>query len=150
MKRFIVSSAIVIAVMAGACAATLPEGVTASTNIPEAVYPCVDGSSRATFRVHAPEANDVKVDICGKKYDMTRDADGYWMVTTDPLVVGFHYYFIVVDGVSVIDPRRRRFSVAAEWQAESRFLRVPRRRLIIPSTRIFLTVRCASASITPT
>ncbi len=109
MKRFIVSSAIVIAVMAGACAATLPEGVTASTNIPEAVYPCVDGSSRATFRVHAPEANDVKVDICGKKYDMTRDADGYWMVTTDPLVVGFHYYFIVVDGVSVIDPSSEAF-----------------------------------------
>lgn len=27
-----------------------------------------------------------------------------WTVTTDPLVVGFHYYFFIVDGVQVTDP----------------------------------------------
>lgn len=95
--------------MTSAYAATPAEGVPASTNIPEAIYPCVDSSSRATFRIHAPEALDVKVDICGKKYDMTRDADGNWMATTDPLVVGFHYYFLVIDGVSVIDPATEAF-----------------------------------------
>lgn len=40
---------------------------------------------------------------------MTRDADGNWMATTDPLVVGFHYYFLVIDGVSVIDPATEAF-----------------------------------------
>lgn len=85
------------------------EEFTASTNIPEAQYPKVDTGRRAHFRIHAPEAKDVKVDICGKKYDMTRDDTGYWDVVTDPLVVGFHYYFLVVDGVSVIDPASEAF-----------------------------------------
>lgn len=81
----------------------------ASTNIPKAAYPCVDKDSRASFRISAPEAKDVKVDICGKKYDMTRDADGVWTATTDPLVEGFHYYFLLIDGVSVIDPASETF-----------------------------------------
>lgn len=85
------------------------EGTPASTNIPEAVYPCVDANSRATFKLHAPEAKDVKVDICGKKYDMSKDAEGNWMATTDPLVKGFHYYFLLVDGVQVNDPASETF-----------------------------------------
>ena len=85
------------------------EAITASTNVPEAQYPKVDGNKRAHFRIHAPEANNVKVDICGKKYDMTRDNDGWWSAVTNPLVVGFHYYFIIVDGVSVIDPSSEAF-----------------------------------------
>lgn len=40
---------------------------------------------------------------------MSRDSKGYWTVTTDPLVVGFHYYFALVDGVSVIDPSSEAF-----------------------------------------
>ena len=40
----------------------------------------------------------------GKKYDMQKDADGFWTVKTDPLVVGFHYYFLIADGVQVADP----------------------------------------------
>lgn len=92
-----------------AAVANATEAVTAVTNIPEAHYPKVDGRRCAHFRIHAPEARDVKVDICGRKYDMTRDADGNWSAVTQPLVVGFHYYFIVVDGVSVIDPSSEAF-----------------------------------------
>lgn len=85
------------------------EAVTATTNIPEAQYPKVDTANRAHFRIYAPEARDVKVDICGRKYDMERDSDGWWSAVTQPLVVGFHYYFIIVDGVSVIDPSSEAF-----------------------------------------
>ena len=28
----------------------------------------------------------------------------FWTVKTDPLVVGFHYYFLIADGVQVADP----------------------------------------------
>ena len=90
-------------------AQTLPEGTPAQTNIPEADYPCVDASSRATFRLDAPEARNVQVDICGKKWPMTKNPDGVWSVTTDPLVVGFHYYFLLVDGVAVNDPASETF-----------------------------------------
>ncbi|MDE6532423.1 MAG: esterase [Muribaculaceae bacterium] len=85
------------------------ESFVAKTNIPQASYPRVDSRNCAHFRIHAPEANDVKVDICGKKYDMKRGEDGHWTVVTSPLVVGFHYYFIVVDGVSVVDPSSEAF-----------------------------------------
>lgn len=77
----------------------------ASTVIPEAQFPKVGPDGRAQFGIYAPDAKDMKVDICGKKYDMTKDSTGHWTATTDPLVVGFHYYFILVDGVGVIDPQ---------------------------------------------
>lgn len=90
--------------------ASMPsEGVPASTNVPEANYPCVDADSRATFRLHAPEAKDVKVDICGRKFDMEKGDDGVWSVTTSPLIEGFHYYFLIVDGVAVNDPASETF-----------------------------------------
>ena len=92
-----------------AAAQPLPEGVPAQTNVPEMKYPCVDNSSRATFKLKAPEARDVQVDICGKKWPMTKGADGVWSVTTGPLVVGFHYYFLIVDGVAVNDPASETF-----------------------------------------
>ena len=72
---------------------------------------CADGrvsesgwQRRAIFRLRAPEALSVQADICGKKYPMKKGSDGMWTVTTDPLVVGFHYYFFIVDGVQVTDP----------------------------------------------
>ena len=76
----------------------------AETAIPGSEFPKVDKQGRAYFRVEAPTAQKVQVDICSKKYDMQRDERGAWTCVTDPLVVGFHYYFILVDGVSVIDP----------------------------------------------
>ena len=84
-------------------------GVPAQTNVPKMKYPCVDGSSRATFKIKAPEAHNVQVDICGKKWPMEKDAEGVWSVTTEPLVVGFHYYFLLIDGVPVADPSSETF-----------------------------------------
>lgn len=80
------------------------DAMTAETTIPGNDFPKVDSERRAYFRVKAPLAHRMQVDICGKKYDMRRDGDGLWCAVTDPLVVGFHYYFIIVDGISVIDP----------------------------------------------
>ncbi len=47
---------------------------------------------------------EVIFDICGKQYEMKKDLDGDWYGVSDPLVVGFHYYFLNVDGVQVVDP----------------------------------------------
>ena len=81
----------------------------AVTNVRGNNYPQVDDEGRASFRVRAPQAREVLVDIRGKKYPMTRGFGGEWSVTTDPLVEGFHYYFIVVDGASVADPMSESF-----------------------------------------
>ena len=81
----------------------------AETNIPGALFPRLDKDNRAYFRLHQPTASNIILDICGKQYEMEKDAFGFWTVTTDPLVVGFHYYFLKIDGVSVIDPATRAF-----------------------------------------
>lgn len=109
MKKLLAISVMALMGVPAVYGSVLSEGVPASTNVPEALYPCVDAESRATFKLHAPEARDVKVDICGNKYDMVKGGDGVWSVTTPPLVVGFHYYFLIVDGVAVNDPASETF-----------------------------------------
>lgn len=89
---------------------TVPaDAVTAETTVPDNEFPKVDKEHRAYFRVVAPDAHRVQVDICGKKYDMRRDQQGVWCAVTDPLVVGFHYYFINIGGINVIDPATETF-----------------------------------------
>ena len=79
-----------------------------SLNIPGAPYPCIHSDRSVTFRVAAPDAQKVQVRL-GGAHDMTRGADGLWMVTLPPQVVGFHYYSIVVDGAVIADPATRTF-----------------------------------------
>ena len=85
------------------------DAMTAETTIPGNEFPKIDKERRAYFRISAPDAHRVQVDICGKKYDMRRDENGVWCAVTDPLVVGFHYYFINIGGVNVIDPATETF-----------------------------------------
>ena len=77
-------------------------------NIPRAQYPCVYPDHRATFRVVAPDAQKVQVRV-GQTFDMVKGSDGAWTVTTTPLVVGFHYYSLVMDGATVADPATAHF-----------------------------------------
>lgn len=81
----------------------------AETTVPGNEFPKVDKERRAYFYLHAPEANKVVLDICSKKYEMQRDGKGGWMAVTDPLVVGFHYYFMNIDGVNFIDSSTETF-----------------------------------------
>ncbi len=76
-----------------------------SLNVPEAKYPCIYPDNRVMFRIQAPDAQKVSIRLGGQGYDMAKAADGIWTVTTSaPLVVGFHYYTVHVDGAVVADP----------------------------------------------
>lgn len=85
------------------------DAVTAETTVPGNEFPKVDKEHRAYFRIQAPEARKVIVDICNKKYEMQPDGKGGFMAVTDPLVPGFHYYFMQVDGIRFIDPSTESF-----------------------------------------
>jgi enterochelin esterase-like enzyme len=80
----------------------------ASTNIQNGQYPRVTSDLRAIFRTRAVDAQKVQINL-GKNYDMVKDDQGFWTVTTDPLAPGFHYYSLVIDGVSVSDPASETF-----------------------------------------
>ena len=77
----------------------------ASTNVWGAEYPKVDNSGRVMIRIKAPEATKVRLNFwSGPKVDMEKQADGFWGITTEPLVPGLHYYTIIVDGAEMSDP----------------------------------------------
>jgi len=82
----------------------LPDGFQpASTNTFISQYPAVNAQTRqAIFRIAAPDAKTVKLQL-GGIHDMKKDEKGIWWITTDPLVVGFHYYAILIDSVAVMD-----------------------------------------------
>jgi enterochelin esterase-like enzyme len=81
----------------------------ARTNVQGAEYPRVTGDSRVVFQFRAPAAQRVQADMMGTRYDMVKDDDGAWTVTTPPMVPGFHYYQLVVDGTSINDPGSHTF-----------------------------------------
>jgi enterochelin esterase-like enzyme len=88
-------------------AALLP-GVPAITNVRGADYPRILSDNRVVFRIKAPDAQKVQFDLA-KTYTAERDAEGFWTATINPLVPGYHYYWLVVDGVWVNDPASETF-----------------------------------------
>ncbi len=84
------------------------EPMPATTNIPGAQYPQILPDNRVLFRIKAPDAQKVQVDLM-KKYDMVKEEEGSWAVTTEPVIPGFHYYSILIDGVAVCDPNSKTF-----------------------------------------
>jgi enterochelin esterase-like enzyme len=96
----------------------LPDGYKpASTNTFIAQYPAVNPQTRqAIFKVAAPAAQNVQVDVGGRKYDMSKDDKGIWSCTSDPLVVGFHYYAILIDSVAVMD-RNSKAYFGSNWES---------------------------------
>lgn len=83
-------------------------GTPASTNIRNAAYPQILPDNRVSFRINAPDAKKVQIDL-GRKYDMEKDSTGTWTVTTDSISRGFHYYSLIINGVSVADPASETF-----------------------------------------
>ncbi|QEL16239.1 alpha/beta hydrolase-fold protein [Limnoglobus roseus] len=88
---------------------TTEESKPAPTNIGTAAFPRIHPDLRLTFRLKAPDAKRVQVVGNfglgkGGPWEMARGDDGVWTVTTPPVIAGFHYYSLSVDGVQVNDP----------------------------------------------
>jgi enterochelin esterase family protein len=96
-------------------------GVPAGTNVRGAEYPRILPDLRVVFRIQAPDVQKVQFQV-GKTYTAERDTEGFWTATTDPLVPGFHYYFLLIDGVSVNDPSSETFY---GWGRQSSGIEIP-------------------------
>lgn len=116
MKAILLAGAISAGLSSQASAQPPADCRPSALNIPGAPYPCVLPDNRVMFRVAAPEAHKVRVRI-GKGFDMTKEADGLWYVTTTPQVIGFHYYTIQIDGAVVADPSTRSFFGGGWWNS---------------------------------
>jgi enterochelin esterase-like enzyme len=89
---------------AGAQSTAQPaEGTPAPSNVGQGGYPRILPDNRVVFQVRAPNAGRVQINL-GRLYDLQKDDSGVWTATTAPQDPGFHYYSLVIDGVSVADP----------------------------------------------
>src|SRR5690242_562379 len=87
-----------------------PDSVPALTNVPGAQYPRITSDLRAIFRIKAPDAQKVEFAFYSpKRYPAAKDDAGFWTATTEPLVPGFHYYRVFIDGAEVNDPSSETF-----------------------------------------
>lgn len=103
-----------IVVLLCAAASTQDKPPRFSTTIPDSEFPRLNADGSATFRVQAELAQKVQVllELGQSTYDMAKGQDGSWEVTTKPLLPGFHYYAISVDGFTSNDPGSRVFFAA--------------------------------------
>src|SRR5579871_2816479 len=94
----------------GQAPAPPPDTLPAPTNVQGAQYPRITSDLRAIFRIKAPDAQKVEFAFfTPKRYPATKDEAGFWTATTEPLVPGFHYYRVFVDGAEVNDPSSETF-----------------------------------------
>ena len=89
--------------------------VSSPNNQPGKEYPMVNSERCVRVKVKAPEAQSVKLDIGGVKYDLVKDADGFWTGESAPQDEGFHYYQLNIDGADVPDPSSLYYYGASRW-----------------------------------
>ena len=78
-------------------------------------YPMVNSARQVRAQISAPDAKKVGLDIAGKIYTMTKDANGVWTGVSAPQDPGFHYYQLNIDGASVPDPGSTYYYGASRW-----------------------------------
>ncbi|MBP5514344.1 MAG: esterase [Bacteroidaceae bacterium] len=76
---------------------------------PRVKSPVINADGSVTFNLYAPSAQRVSVngdfeEIRGKRLDMTKQENGVWTVTTEPLNPELYSYSLTVDGQRFIDP----------------------------------------------
>ena len=111
-RNYLASSVLIVILCAlsigFAKAQLIDNSMPAPTNINQNQCPCIMTDNSVVFQVKAPNAQKLQIDL-GKKYDMVKDANGVWAVRTEPIVPGFHYYFLIIDDVPVADPASQSF-----------------------------------------
>jgi enterochelin esterase family protein len=67
-------------------------------------FPRIEADRRVTFKFYAPNAQKVQVSIVNVPFDMTKEENGVWTYTSEPQDLGYHNYWMIVDGAVVVDP----------------------------------------------
>lgn len=88
-----------------------------SSNVNRNSYPLLMPDNSVAFRVNAPDASRVQVDLCNVKYDLKKNDKGVWEGQSAPQVPGFHYYFLVIDGARVADPASVTYYGCSQWSS---------------------------------
>jgi enterochelin esterase-like enzyme len=95
-----------------------------ATNRPGQEFPRINSQGRVQFRIKAPNANQVSVNIAssnlGAPHVVSKGKDGVWTITTAPVGIGFHFYRVLIDGQSVADPATQIFrGGGGDWMSSA-------------------------------
>ena len=88
------------------------------------VSPEVAADRRVTFRLRAPNAQEVALTGLGQRQPMVKDERGVWSVTTGPLDPDIYTYAFSVDGATFNDPSNSTLKTSYRGGGQSQF-RVP-------------------------
>jgi enterochelin esterase-like enzyme len=114
-RAFPVLLAVLIAAFASSMRAEQPQDSAefqrASTTHRLAEFPKIAKDGRIWFQFKAPNAQKVQVRIgaTNKTYDMEKQADGTWNLVIPNPGPGLQYYYMIVDGLNVMDPGSETF-----------------------------------------
>lgn len=77
------------------------------------ISPEVQPDRRVTFRLFAPDANSVEVNIqfAQRPVPMSRDSSGLWSAILGPAEPNIYEYSLIVDGLQIVDPSNSWFKV---------------------------------------
>jgi len=107
MKKAVIASIVLLYGVSVSCSCQQTQlssdSKPASSNVRGAEFPRVTSDLKAIFLINAPDAKKVQIKM-DKVYDMVKDDKGIWTLTTEPMGPGFHYYFLLINGVQVSDP----------------------------------------------
>jgi enterochelin esterase family protein len=121
-----ISVTLVTLMVQAICLAGASDSTPAPGNVGNAEYPRIAQDLRVTFRLKAPNANQVQLrggaGLVRDSMELSRGDDGVWAGTTPPAVPGFHYYWFVVDGLNVNDPASYTYF---GWGRETSGIEVP-------------------------
>lgn len=85
--------------------------------------PAVLADGRIVFRLRAPNASEVLLrGIAPRPMPMSKNEDGVWTVTTEPLKPDLYEYSFVVDGLAILDPLNPRVRPAYRRLSQSAVL----------------------------
>ena len=116
MKRLISFICLAVCFSAAIASAQVKEDFVPAPNAQQGKqYPQVNSERCVRVRVNAPDAKYVQLDIGGVKYDLKKDAEGFWVGESAPQDEGFHYYQLNIDGASVPDPSSLYYYGSSRW-----------------------------------
>ena len=109
MKKSIFLTALAMAIGAATFAQGKTDGkyIIPTTNN-NGDYPRILEDNSVLLRVRANDASNWKVSL-DADCKFTKQEDGTWIAKTKPLVEGFHYYWLNINGLDVADPASKSY-----------------------------------------